>query len=50
MIPATFGKALRRMIFDHALRAEMAQAAWEVGQALPSWTQQAQQFAALLEG
>ncbi len=47
--PATFGKTLRRVIFDDPLRADMAQAAWEAGQALPSWTQQAREFAALVE-
>jgi len=46
----TFGKVLRRMIFDHALRAEMAEAAWEAGQRLPGWPEQAAKFAALLEG
>lgn len=46
--PATFGKCLRRLLFDHALRADMAEAAWQAGQQLPSWRQQAQAFAAIL--
>jgi glycosyltransferase involved in cell wall biosynthesis len=37
-------KAMRRIIFDPALRADMADAAWQAGQALPSWAQQAAQF------
>lgn len=44
----TYSKALRRMIFDTGLRAEMAEAAWALGQTLPSWEQQAQLFAAAL--
>ena len=47
--PATFGKCLRRLLFDHALRAEMAEGAWRAGQALPGWPQQAQAFVAMLE-
>jgi glycosyltransferase involved in cell wall biosynthesis len=35
-------KALRRVIFDRALRADMAEAAWKIGDALPSWRTQAQ--------
>jgi hypothetical protein len=35
---------MRRIIFDPALRADMADAAWQAGQALPSWAQQAAQF------
>jgi glycosyltransferase involved in cell wall biosynthesis len=41
-------KALRRMIFDRALRRDMAEAAWQAGQALPSWTAQAEAFAEAL--
>ncbi len=37
-------KSLRRLIFDTGLRAEMAQAAWEAGQALPDWPAQAENF------
>ena len=43
-------RSLRRMLFDHPLRAEMAEAAWQAGQALPSWAQQAQDFARALGG
>ena len=38
-------KALRRMIFGVGLRREMADAAWQVGQALPGWPAQVQEFA-----
>lgn len=41
----TYSKALRRMIFDTALRAQMAQAALTAGAALPSWSTQAHAFA-----
>lgn len=41
-------KALRRLIFDTALRADFAQAAWQAGQALPSWRDQAAKLAAAL--
>ncbi|GAC1341374.1 MAG: hypothetical protein NVSMB18_13360 [Acetobacteraceae bacterium] len=44
----TFGKCLRRMIFDHALRADMAAAAWQAGQDLPGWTQRGAEFIALV--
>ena len=40
----TLSKSLRRMIFDTALRAEMAEAAWQAGQALPGWPLQATAF------
>ncbi len=44
-------KAMRRLIFDTGLRAEMAEAAWRQGQALPDWQTQAARFAqALAEG
>jgi len=46
---ATFGKCLRRLLSDHALRTDMAEAAWRVGQDLPSWQARAQDFVALLE-
>jgi glycosyltransferase involved in cell wall biosynthesis len=42
-------KAMRRIIFDTALREEMAEAAWRAGQGLPDWSAQAQRFAASLE-
>ena len=37
-------KAIRRLIFDTALRADMADAAWRVGQSLPGWPAQAARF------
>jgi glycosyltransferase involved in cell wall biosynthesis len=37
-------KAMRRMIFDDALRTDMAEAAWQAGQALPDWPAQAARF------
>jgi glycosyltransferase involved in cell wall biosynthesis len=41
-------KALRRLIFNAELRHEMADAAWQVGQTLPSWETQAREFAQAL--
>ena len=46
---ATFGKCLRRLLFDDTLRADMAAAARTAGMALPRWPDRARQFAALLE-
>jgi glycosyltransferase involved in cell wall biosynthesis len=43
-------KALRRLVFDTALRADFAEAAWQIGQTLPDWTAQARAFAQALEG
>ena len=40
------GKAIRRLIFDTALRADMATAAWHAGQALPDWPTQVRCFVA----
>jgi glycosyltransferase involved in cell wall biosynthesis len=45
----SLGKALRRVIFDTELRAEMAAAAWAAGQKLPRWEDRAALFAAELE-
>ncbi len=45
----TYSKALRRVIFDTELRAEMAQAAWSAGQTLPNWHTQGAAFAEALE-
>jgi len=42
----SLSKAMRRMIFDAELRAEMAEAAWQGGQALPRWDDRAAMFAA----
>jgi glycosyltransferase involved in cell wall biosynthesis len=39
-------KSLRRLIFSTGLRREMAERAWQCGQALPSWQAQAARFAA----
>jgi len=44
-----FSKALRRMIFDEAMRREMAEAAWQAGQRLPRWEDRAAAFAAEIE-
>lgn len=41
-------KALRRLLFSADLRQHMAQAAWELGQTLPSWDKQALVLAAAL--
>ena len=38
-------KAMRRLICDTDLRRDMADAAWQLGQALPNWTSQAALFA-----
>lgn len=45
---AALALAMRRLIFDIALRAEMAESAWHVGQTLPDWPAQADVFAAAL--
>ncbi len=45
----SFTKALRRVIFDEGLRAEMADAAWAAGQRLPRWEDRATAFLAELE-
>lgn len=45
----SLGKAMRRAIFDTALRADMAEAAWQAGQALPRWADRARSFAAELD-
>lgn len=44
----TWGKALRRAIFDSDLRAALAEGAWAAGAALPGWPAQAAAFATLL--
>jgi glycosyltransferase involved in cell wall biosynthesis len=41
-------KAIRRLVFDRRLRQDMAEAAWQTGQLLPSWNEQAARLAALL--
>ncbi|MDB5371032.1 MAG: glycosyl transferase family 1 [Roseomonas sp.] len=40
----SLSRAMRRPIFDLALRAEMAEAAWKAGQALPRWPDRARAF------
>jgi glycosyltransferase involved in cell wall biosynthesis len=45
---AALARALRRVMFDVALRREMAEAAWRVGEGLPDWPVQADAFAAAL--
>lgn len=41
-------RAMRRVIFDQALRQAMAEAAWTVGSTLPDWSAQAARFAAAI--
>lgn len=41
---AQLSKAMRRIIFDPALRTDMAEAAWRAGQKLPHWANQAALF------
>lgn len=41
-------KALRRLIFGASLRRDIAETAWQVGQALPSWQTQVREFAQAL--
>ncbi len=43
-----YSKALRRLIFDRALRRAMSQIAREAGQTLPSWNAQAERLAGVL--
>ena len=43
-----YSKALRRLIFDRTLLTEMSEAAWQAGQSLPSWDQQAARLSAVL--
>jgi glycosyltransferase involved in cell wall biosynthesis len=45
----SLSRAMRRPIFDRALRAEMAEAAWKAGQALPRWPDRAEAFLAEIE-
>ncbi|MBR0656177.1 glycosyltransferase family 4 protein [Plastoroseomonas arctica] len=42
-------RAIRRVIYDRDLRADMAEASWQGGQSLPRWPDRAQQFAAAIE-
>ena len=43
-----YSKAVRRLIFDRALLRDMAEVAWQAGQLLPSWNEQAGRLAAVL--
>ena len=43
-------KALRRLIFDRPMLHDMAEIAWQSGQSLPSWNEQAGHLAAVLAG
>ena len=45
---AQLAKALRRLIFDRALRREMAEAAWQAGAALPHASEAAERLAEAL--
>jgi glycosyltransferase involved in cell wall biosynthesis len=45
----SFGKAMRRILFDRTLRHDLADAAWHAGQQLPTWRTRAERFAAYLE-
>lgn len=44
----SLGRAMRRVIFDRALRAQMAEAAWKAGQRLARWPDRAAAFEAEL--
>jgi glycosyltransferase involved in cell wall biosynthesis len=43
-----YSKALRRLIFDRPLLRDMAEVAWQAGQLLPGWDEQAARLAAVL--
>ncbi len=45
---ATLSTVLRRLIFDTALRARTAEAAWQAGAALADWDRQAKLFQSIL--
>ncbi len=42
-------KTMRRLIYDRALRAALADGAWQAGQALSDWDTQARRFVAAIE-
>ena len=46
----TLSKCLRRLVFDRALRTDMAGTAWAAGQALPGWEAQAALLDQILRG
>jgi glycosyltransferase involved in cell wall biosynthesis len=41
-------KAIRRLVFDGSIRHDMAEVAWQAGQSLPSWDDQARHLAKFL--
>lgn len=45
----SLSRGMRRPIYDAGLRAQMAEASWQAGQALPRWEDRAARFAAELE-
>ena len=45
----SLSRAMRRPLFDTALRADMAEAAWKAGQALPRWSDRAAAFLTEIE-
>ncbi|UPY35363.1 glycosyltransferase family 4 protein [Sediminicoccus sp. KRV36] len=45
----SLSRGMRRPIMDTALRAEMAEASWRAGQALPRWEDRAARFVAEME-
>ncbi|TCI00483.1 glycosyltransferase [Roseococcus sp. SYP-B2431] len=45
----SLSRGMRRPLFDTALRAQMAEASWAAGQALPRWEDRATRFVAELE-
>ena len=44
----TMSKCLRRLVYDRALRTDMAAASWAAGQELPGWPEQAAQLDTVL--
>ena len=46
---ASFGKCLRRLLFDTDLRADMAEAALAAGRSLPRWSDRARELLTFLE-
>ncbi|WP_431284169.1 glycosyltransferase family 4 protein [Humitalea sp. 24SJ18S-53] len=45
----SLSRGMRRPMYDRAIRAQMADAAWAAGQLLPRWHDQAARFAAILD-
>ena len=42
-------KGMRRLIYDRALRRDLADGAWQAGQAMPGWAEQARRFVEAIE-